>query len=46
MNNNEFLNELLNLEKLQVTEAEFAGAEQITLFVESTLAAAICPNCN
>jgi hypothetical protein len=46
MNNNEFLNELLNLEKLQVTDAEFAGAEQITLFVESTLAAAICPNCN
>ncbi len=46
MNNNEFLNELLNLEKLQVTEAKFAGAEQVTLFVESTLAAAICPNCN
>ena len=46
MKNNEFLNELLNLEKLQVTEAEFAGAEQVTLFVESILAAAICPNCN
>jgi transposase len=46
MNNNEFLNELLNLEKLQVTGAEFAGAEQITLFVESTLASALCPNCN
>ena len=40
MNNNEFLNELLNVEKLQVTGAEFAGAEQITLFVESTLASA------
>ena len=46
MNHNEFLNELLHLEKLQVAEAEFAGAEQVTLFVESTLVAAICPNCN
>lgn len=46
MNNNEFLNELLNLEKLQVTEAEFAGAEQVTMFVASTLAATICPKCN
>ena len=46
MNNNEFLNELLNLEKLQVTKAEFAGAEQVTVFVESPLAAAICPKCN
>ena len=46
MNKNEFLNELLNLEKLQVTGTEFAGAEQVTLFVESMLAAAICPNCN
>ena len=46
MNNNEFLNELLNLEKLQVMQAEFAGTEQITLFVESTLAAAICPDCD
>ena len=46
MNNNEFLNELLNLEKLQVRRAEFAGAEQVSLFVESTFAAAICPNCN
>ena len=43
---NEFLNELLNLEKLQVTEAEFAGAEQVTLYVESTLVAGICPNCH
>ena len=46
MNNIEFLNELLNLEKLQVAEAEFAGAEQVTLFVKSELSAAICPNCN
>ena len=46
MNNNEFLNELLNLEKLQVTEAEFAGTEQVTMFVESTLAATLCPKCN
>lgn len=46
MNNNEFLNELLNLEKLQVTDTEFAGSEQVTLFVESTLAAGICPHCH
>jgi len=46
MNNNQFLNELLNLEKLQVMRAEFAEAQQITLYVESTLAAAICPSCN
>jgi transposase len=46
MNNNQFLNELLNLDKLQVTEAEFAGAKQVTLFVESALGAVICPNCN
>jgi transposase len=45
MNNNEFLNTMLNLEKLQVTQVEFAGAEQIVLFVESTLDVAICPNC-
>lgn len=46
INNNEFLNELLNLEKLQVRRAEFSGAEQVTLFVKSTLATALCPNCN
>ncbi|HEX6303714.1 MAG TPA: transposase family protein [Anaerolineales bacterium] len=46
MDNNQFLNELLNLEKLQVTDAEFAGSEQVTLFVESTLVAGMCPNCN
>jgi transposase len=46
MNNNEFLNELLHLEKLQVRRAEFAGAEQVTFFVESIFAAAICPHCN
>jgi transposase len=45
MNHTEFLNELLNLEKLQVRHAEFTGAEQVTLFVESMVAAAICPNC-
>lgn len=46
MNHNEFLNELLNLEKLKVRQAEFSGAKQVTLFVESTLVAAVCPNCN
>ena len=45
MNNHEILNEMLDLEKLQVIRAEF-GIGQVTLFVESTLAAAICPDCN
>jgi len=45
MKSKEFLNELLNLEKVEVKQAEFGGAEQVTLFVETTQEAAICPNC-
>ena len=45
MANNDFLNKLLNLEKFQVTHTEFAGDEQITLFVESTLTVGVCPAC-
>ena len=45
MNNNDFVNKLLNLDKVQVTQTEFAGDDRVTLFVESTHAIAICPEC-
>jgi len=45
MNKNDFLNELLDIEKLHVARSEFAGKEQINLFVESTLSVASCPGC-
>jgi transposase len=47
MNNNEFINKLLNLEKVQVTQTEFAGDDRVTvtLFVESMREVAICPEC-
>ena len=45
MNNNEFVNKLLNLDKVQITRTEFAGADRITLFVESMHEIAICPEC-
>jgi len=45
MNNNDFVNKLLNLDKVQVTQTEFAGDDRITLFVESTPKIAICPEC-
>jgi len=45
MNNNDFMNKLLNLDKVQVTQAEFVGDEQIMLFVESSHKVAICPDC-
>lgn len=45
MNNNDFVNKLLNLDKVQVTQTEFAGDERVTLFVESTHEIAICPEC-
>jgi transposase len=45
MNNNDFLNELLDIEKLHVVRSEFVGREQINLFVESTLPVASCPDC-
>jgi transposase len=45
MNNNEIVNKMLNLDKVQVTHADFEDAEKVTLYVESTLAAGICPEC-
>ncbi len=45
MNNNEFVNKLLNLDKVQVTHTEFAGDEKVTLFVESIHKVAVCPDC-
>ena len=45
MNNDEFMNKLLNLDKVRVTQTEFAGAEQVTLIVESTHEMATCPDC-
>lgn len=45
MNNNDFLNEMLDIEKLHVVRSEFAGKERINLFVESTLSVASCPDC-
>ena len=46
MVNNDFLNELLGIDKLRVTDIRISGAEQITLYVESIEEAAICPECN
>lgn len=45
MNNQDFLSELLGIEKLRVTGTEFTGIEQIKLVVESIEAAGICPDC-
>lgn len=40
------LTELLELPNVQVTHYQLVGSERINLFVESTLDAAVCPNCN
>jgi transposase len=45
MNSDEFLSELLGIDKLRVTRTEISGAEQIKLFVESIEEAGICPEC-
>lgn len=45
MNNNDFLNKLLDIEKLHVVRSEFVGKEQINLLVESTVPVASCPDC-
>jgi len=39
------LTELLGLPHVQVTHYQLVGAERINLLVESTLPAAICPDC-
>ena len=45
MDNNDFVNKLLNLDKVQVTLTEFTGDEKVALFVESTHEIAVCPEC-
>jgi transposase len=45
MNNNDFLNQLLDIEELRVTRSEFVGKEQINLWVQSTVQVASCPDC-
>lgn len=45
MNNNDLLNKLLGIPKLQVVKSEFIGEEKLHLEVVSTLAVASCPDC-
>ena len=45
MNNNELLNRLLGIQKLQVIKSEFIGEERLHLEVASTLSVASCPDC-
>ena len=45
MNNNELLNRLLGIQKLQVMKSEFIGEERLHLEVVSTVSVASCPDC-
>ena len=45
MNDNDFVNKLLNLDKVQVIRTEFGGDDEVTLFVESAHEIAVCPGC-
>lgn len=45
MTRNNFVDELLGIEKLRVLRTEINDAEQITLFVESIEEVAVCPEC-
>lgn len=45
MNNNELLNKLLGIQKLNVVRSEFIGEEKLNLIVMSTLPIASCPDC-
>jgi len=45
MDNNDFVKELLNLDKVQVLQTEFGGDKKVTLFVESIHEVAVCPDC-
>jgi transposase len=45
MNNNELLNRLLGIQKLQVVKSDFIGEEKLHLEVVSTLSVASCPDC-
>ena len=41
----QLLTELLGLPNVRVTHYQLVGAERINLFIESTLPAALCPEC-
>jgi len=45
MNNNDLLNKLLGIQKLNVVRSEFIGEEKLNLIVVSTLPVASCPDC-
>jgi len=45
MNNNELLNRLLGIQKLQVIKSDFIGEEKLHLEIASTLSVASCPDC-
>jgi transposase len=45
MNNNELLNRLLGIQKLQVVKSDFIGEDKLHLEVVSTLSVASCPDC-
>ena len=45
MNNDELLNRLLGIQKLQVLKSDFIGEEKLNLAVVSTLPVASCPDC-
>jgi len=45
MNNNELLNKLLGIPKLQVVKSDFIGEEKLHLEIVSTLPVASCPDC-
>lgn len=45
MNDNELLNKLLGIPKLQVLKSDFIGEEKLHLAVASTMLVASCPEC-
>ena len=45
MNNNDLLNKLLGIPKLDVLKSEFIGEEKLHLTIASTLPVASCPDC-
>lgn len=45
MTNNDLLAELLDLPNVRVTHYQLVGEQRLNLFIESTLTAAVCPNC-
>ncbi len=45
MANYDLLTELLDLPNVRVTHYQLVGQQRLNLFIESTLAAAVCPDC-